>query len=34
MDEKKTPVSGKIQNLTQAVENLKIAIHQVERFLV
>jgi hypothetical protein len=33
MDEKKTPVSGKIQNLTQAVENLKIAIGQVERFL-
>jgi hypothetical protein len=33
MDEKKTPVSGKVQNLTQAIENLKIAIHQVERFL-
>jgi hypothetical protein len=33
MDEKKTPVSGKVQNLTQAVENLKIAIQQVERFL-
>jgi hypothetical protein len=33
MDEKKTPVSGKVQSLTQAVENLKIAIRQVERFL-
>jgi hypothetical protein len=33
MDEKKTLVSGKIQNLTQAVENLKIAISQVEQFL-
>jgi tetratricopeptide (TPR) repeat protein len=33
MDEKKMPVSGKVQNLTQAVENLKIAIQQVERFL-
>jgi hypothetical protein len=33
MAEKKTPVSKKILNLEQAIDNLKIAISQVERFM-
>jgi hypothetical protein len=33
MAEKKTPVSKKIMNLEHAIDNLKTAISQVERFM-